>query len=129
MTRIFVCNVKRISNPLLPYPWVYLSAHNDTNSNIIALNTSSQHSKRLVTSQKIGSIAFDPLTANLFWIDVVKSAVMIHNVKNDNQMELLQSLDVPQCLLFVPEINRLVIAHKGSRQKNTIFYDIESKGG
>merc|ERR1719391_234202 len=29
-------------------------------------------------------------------------------------MELLQSLDVPQCLLFVPEINRLVIAHKES---------------
>merc|ERR1719342_426915 len=39
---------------------------------------------------------------------------MIHNVKTDNQMELLQSLDVPQCLLFVPEINRLVIAHKES---------------
>merc|ERR1712198_529923 len=95
-------------------PEVYLSAHNAANSNIIALNTSSQHSKRLVTSQRIGSIAFDPLTANLFWVDVVKSAVMIHNVKTDNQMELLQSLDVPQCLLFVPEINRLVIAHKES---------------
>ena len=103
-------------------PEVYLSAHNAANSNIIALNTSSQHSKRLVTSQRIGSIAFDPMTANLFWVDVVKSAVMIHNVKTDNQMELLQSLDVPQCLLFVPEINRLVIAHK----VNICFYFLEN---
>jgi len=95
-------------------PEVYFSAHNAASSNIIALNTTNQHSKRLVTSQRIGSIAFDPLTANLFWVDVVKSAVMIHNVETDNQMELLQSLDVPQCLLFVPEINRLIIAHKES---------------
>ena len=61
----------------------------------------------------IGSIAYDPLTTNLYWVDKHKSAVMVHSMKTGNTMELLISADVPQCLLFVPEMNRLLIAHIG----------------
>ena len=40
-----------------------------------------------------------------------KSAVMVHSLVTGKTMELLISIDIPQSLLFVPEKNRLLIAH------------------
>ena len=93
---------------------VFLSSHGPSSSHVVAVNTSSGHTRRLLTADKVGSIAFDPDTGNLFWVDVHKAAVMVHCTKTRKSMELLVSIDIPQSLLFVPEKNRLVIAHTAS---------------
>ena len=92
---------------------MFLSSNGPEHGALLAMDTRSGDMKRVVTSDMIGSIAYDPLTTNLYWVDKHKSAVMVHSMKTGNTMELLISADVPQCLLFVPEMNRLLIAHIG----------------
>jgi len=92
---------------------MFLSSNGPAHGAISALDTRSGDIKRIINSNMIGSIAYDPRTTNLYWVDKHKSAVMVHSMKTGNTMELLISADVPQCLLFVPELNRLLIAHLG----------------
>ena len=113
VTSISPSRVKHVSS-LSQGDTVFLSTFNDHFGNIIAVNTTTGQSKRLITSEKIGSIAYDPYTGNLFWVDIHKSAVSITSTKTGKTMELLISIDVPQGLLFVPEKNRLVVAHTDS---------------
>ena len=113
VTSISPSRVKHVSS-LSQGDTVFLSTFNDHFGNIIAVNTTTGHSKRLITSEKIGSITYDPYTGNLFWVDIQKSAVSITSTKTGKTMELLISIDVPQNILFVPEKNRLVIAHTDS---------------
>ena len=47
---------------------VYLTARGQPHTHVLAVNTTSGHVKRIITSDNIVDLAYDPMTDNLFWV-------------------------------------------------------------
>jgi len=62
---------------------------------------------------QINTLAYDPLAANLFWVDLHKKSLMVMSLKTRAQKELLTNLETPLSLLYIPEKNRLLLGEDG----------------
>ena len=91
---------------------IFLSSQGEAGY-LLSLNLTDSSVKRLKTVARVGSVAFDPTTGNLYWVDVNKKSVNVFSTKTNKNVEVLVSDDVPQHILFVAEKNRLLLAHHG----------------
>jgi len=74
---------------------------------------SSEEMRQVATGEQYGAISVDPMSHNLFWVDVHKMDVMVHSLKTGKNVEILRSNSSALALKFVPEKNRLIVAEKG----------------
>ena len=111
VTSILPNTVEKVAS-LTEGPHLYLSSQGES-GHLLCLNVTSSSVKRLRTVARVGSVAYDPATANLYWVDVNKKSVNILSTKTKKNVEVLVSQDVPHQILFVPENNRLLVAHPG----------------
>jgi len=54
------------------------------------------------------AIVVDPLARNLYWIDTVKSSIMVQSLTTKARKSLVENLQNPTALIFLPPYNMLV---------------------
>jgi len=69
--------------------------------------------KQVATGDQFGAISVDPMSFNMFWVDIHKMDVMVHSLKTGKNVEILKSNSSTLAIKFVPEKNRLIVAEKG----------------
>ena len=91
---------------------MYFSVSNKDKDNmdILELDTRNGHIRRIITSESVGSVAYDPYTKNLFWVDNKNATIMITSIVTGSSMVLLDVTSYTRGLLFVPEKKRLIVA-------------------
>ena len=78
------------------------------NSKILKFDKGTGISKAVIFGDQFGSISYDPLSRNLFWVDVNKLLVVVHSLNT----EVLLNNSNPLSVLFVLEKNRLLVAER-----------------
>jgi len=62
------------------------------------------------TGGDLNAIVVDPLARNLYWIDADKSAIMAQSLLSKARKVIVDKLDNPTALLFIPHTNQLIFA-------------------
>merc|ERR1712142_1179703 len=69
--------------------------------------------KQVVIGDQYGALSVDPMSFNMFWVDLHKMDVMVHSLKTEKNVEILKSNSSTLAIKFVPEKNRLIVAEEG----------------
>ena len=87
----------------------------DNDGKIFSLERETGHKKAVVTGDQFGSISYDPMSNNLFWVDIHKMSVMVHSLSTGATMEAftMSSTSSPLSIMFVTEKNRLLVGEEG----------------
>eukprot|EP00091_Calanus_sinicus_P000104 TRINITY_DN1002_c0_g1_i6.p1 TRINITY_DN1002_c0_g1~~TRINITY_DN1002_c0_g1_i6.p1 ORF type:complete len:697 (+),score=252.54 TRINITY_DN1002_c0_g1_i6:520-2610(+) len=83
------------------------------NGTIVSFDREIDERMEILTGDQFGSISYDPLSNNLFWVDIHKMDVMVHSLSSGANLEVMTSTSSILSILFVPEKNRLLVAEEG----------------
>ena len=97
-----------VSNPVDTMIYIV----NQESKQIISVEGSNGNMKTVFSGDHYGSIAYDPTSDNLYWIDSLKMSVYAQSLRTGFKVSVFSS-GKPISLLFVPEKNRLLVSQKG----------------
>jgi len=83
------------------------------NGSFVSLDKETGQVAPLLAGDQFGSISYDPLAGNMYWVDLHKMAVMVHSHRTGANIKLMDSASSILSILFVPEKNRLLVGEKG----------------
>jgi len=83
------------------------------NGSFVSLDKLTGQVTEILTGDQFGSISYDPLADNMYWVDLHKMAVMIHSHPTGANIKVFESISSILSILFVPEKNRLLVAEQG----------------
>jgi len=83
------------------------------NGSFASLDKETGHVEVILSGDQYGSISYDPLANNMYWVDLHKMAIMVHSHKSGANIKVFDSTSSILSILFVPEKNRLLVGQSG----------------
>merc|ERR1719431_890265 len=83
------------------------------NGSFASLDKETGHVEVILSGDQYGSISYDPLANNMYWVDLHKMAIMVHSHKSGANIKVFDSTSSILSILFVPEKNRLLVGQLG----------------